>query len=34
MGAVTIGRDAYLARLPEALAAPGPFSGIDGTSSV
>lgn len=29
LGAEVIGRDAYLARLPEALAAPDPFDGFD-----
>jgi leucyl/phenylalanyl-tRNA--protein transferase len=30
LGAVVIGRDAYLARLPEALTLPGPFGMTDG----
>jgi leucyl/phenylalanyl-tRNA--protein transferase len=34
MGAVTIGRDHYLERLPAALEATGPFDRIDGPASV
>jgi leucyl/phenylalanyl-tRNA--protein transferase len=30
MGAVVIGRDEYLRRLPQALAVPGPFEIFDG----
>ena len=30
LGAVVIGRDEYLRRLPKALAAPGPFATDDG----
>lgn len=34
MGAVVIGRDEYLARLPTALAVPGPFDRMDETGTV